>query len=524
MWSRTLLLALLLGGADAARRPQMHARHKPAMPTARRGSTPSVVNCTEWFFTQRIDHLTSEVPPTGNTTFHQRVYSFDEYWEPGGPIFFYTGNEADVQLYVNATGLMWENAAAFKAKLVWAEHRYFGESQPFGTLEESFKHQQYLSVEQALADFAVLAQHLRDSLPDGVGDTTAIVSFGGSYGGMLSSWFRFKYPHIVDGAIAASAPIWSFEDEDPACDPNFYAQGVSFDLTPDGGVGNEWCEANFRAAFADERLAYIGATAEGRAALEEAFQLCEPLGDDPSSGWEVAYWINDALSYMAMGDYPYPSSYILNGDGVLPAFPVVLGCDSFLDTDLTAVDPGCADDLAAPCPALLEGLAGFAGIYYNYSGTLTCNNLTASVNEEAQIVDALWNHLYCSEIFQVFGQDGVNDVFWPAPWNATASAEACYSSEGIYPRQEWLTQAFGDHADWARATSNIVWSQGQLDPWRGGGPQVNLTDSLRSIIIEHGAHHLDLMFSTDEDPKSVLDARAFEMANVQQWIDQRAAA
>ena len=28
------------------------------------------------------------------------------------------------------------------------------------------------------------------------------------------------------------------------------------------------------------------------------------------------------MDYMAMGSYPYPSSYILNGDGFLPAYPM----------------------------------------------------------------------------------------------------------------------------------------------------------------------------------------------------------
>lgn len=34
----------------------------------------------------------------------QRYFTCDEFYQPGGPIFFYLGNEADVTLYLNNTG------------------------------------------------------------------------------------------------------------------------------------------------------------------------------------------------------------------------------------------------------------------------------------------------------------------------------------------------------------------------------------------------------------------------------------
>ena len=119
---------------------------------------PDASNCTTLYFEQRIDHFSWRVPSTGNLTYQQRYLVCDQYYAPGGSIFFYTGNEGDVTLYANASGLMWENAGEFNALLVFAEHRYYGESWPQGAGSPAFD---YLSSSQALADYAVLLRYIK---------------------------------------------------------------------------------------------------------------------------------------------------------------------------------------------------------------------------------------------------------------------------------------------------------------------------------------------------------------------------
>ncbi len=126
-----LLLMLCIGGLAAANAAAADGNGDGgggAIKSSRlRAARPSAANCTTHYFVQDIDHF-NWAPPLGSptyTTFQQRYFVCDEHLHGNAPkaVFFYFGNEDDVTLYVNNTGLMWENAEDFQALLIFAEHR-----------------------------------------------------------------------------------------------------------------------------------------------------------------------------------------------------------------------------------------------------------------------------------------------------------------------------------------------------------------------------------------------------------------
>lgn len=57
---------------------------------------------------------------------------------------------------------MWDIAPEYGAAVVFAEHRFYGKTKPFGDKTySSIKNLGYLSSEQALADFAELITYLK---------------------------------------------------------------------------------------------------------------------------------------------------------------------------------------------------------------------------------------------------------------------------------------------------------------------------------------------------------------------------
>ncbi|KAJ1407010.1 serine carboxypeptidase S28-domain-containing protein [Ochromonadaceae sp. CCMP2298] len=165
--------------------------------------TPSSADCTWKFVEQPLSHFARGIAGT----YKQRLCVYEGYWTPdaGLPVFLYTGNESPVEEYVNNTGLLWDLAKEMNALVVFAEHRYFGESVPL--LQGVDNCIAFLSSEEALADYAALVGRIR--LGWGAKDS-AVVAFGGSYGGMLAAWLRIAYPSAVDGGECCPAVLLSY--------------------------------------------------------------------------------------------------------------------------------------------------------------------------------------------------------------------------------------------------------------------------------------------------------------------------
>ena len=162
----------------------------------------------EYWFNNVIDHYDNH--GADSTTYRMRYLVDRQYFKPeSGPILFYPGNEGDVWTFYDNAGFMTTTLAQeFGALVVFGEHRYFGESLPFGDASYDTQNLKYLTIEQATFDYVDLIKFIKDS--ENLQDRAVILA-GGSYGGMLAAWMRIKFPQWFQGALASSAPILAFE-------------------------------------------------------------------------------------------------------------------------------------------------------------------------------------------------------------------------------------------------------------------------------------------------------------------------
>ena len=403
-------------------------------------------------FNVTIDHFRYAQP---SDSFPLRVFVYENFTFSAAkshPVFFYCGNEGAVEDFYNNSGAIFELGRELGAFIVFAEHRFYGRSLPYGNSSFTPEALQLLSVEQALADYSQIIYSLPSFIGcRGTGRNAAagrcdVVLWGGSYGGMLAAWHRYKYPHLSVGAVASGAPV---------------------DFYPNSGI-----QADFEAAFIDTFAKYgndsscgcnvvAGLSAADSAPssqqlLDAGLLPCDTLG--PNSAEQYSFYARGALSSIAMLDYPYPCQFVSH----LPANPVQVACSLMslmLDRNGTS--------LAALHRAVL--------MYVNATGDLKCIDLNAELvgkrvsaplrNHPMQTSDlgvVSWNYQACTQlIIEPITSDGFG--FYPERDSQISEVEAnCARMFGVNTRPNDLLISLGRGADWTHV-SNVVFMENSKD-------------------------------------------------------------
>ncbi|XP_061342201.1 uncharacterized protein LOC133288462 [Gastrolobium bilobum] len=436
-----------------------------------------------FYYNQTLDHFNYR--PESYSTFQQKYMMNSKYWggaKTSAPIFAYLGAEEAIDASVVNQGFLNDNAASFRALLVHIEHRYYGDSIPFGSKKEAFENAStygYLNSAQALADYAEVLVHIKNTLK---AQESPVIVIGGSYGGMLAAWFRLKYPHLALGALASSAPLLEFYDIRPQ--DNYYAV-----VTKDFRETSETCYETILKSWSE--IDRVASQPNGLSILSKRFNTCSPLTD--------AEGLKGSLQMM----YSYAAQYDYN---TYPTTQVAQICG--------AIDGASfGNDILSKISAGAQAAKGE-------------NNCVSNVNDVEPSSDSVdfdnWGWQTCNEMVMPIGI-GNNTMFPPNPFNIEGFVDQCKRNYGVSPRPHWVTTYYGGHdikRVLQRFGSNIIFSNGLRDPYSSGGVLDNLSDSLIASHTVNGSHCLDLSPANENDPVWLVRQRKEEIEIINSWITQ----
>jgi lysosomal Pro-X carboxypeptidase len=411
-------------------------------------------------------------------------------------------------------------APKFGAFLLFPEERYYGESLPFGNQTfASGEHLKFLSTAQILADYAELVQHVKATTP-GM-EHCPVVAFGGSYGGTLTTLMRLTYPNVVVGGLASSAPVGYYDPE------GWPAHGVD-GFTWAGIVARDYDEAHPLCLRTIE-AARVAIEAAPVGDLVKAFGVCEPAGLGPNAPSDLFMYVLESLPQL---DYPMQI-------GSLPAWPVNATCAMLTKADAT--DPNALISAAADVVHMLMG----SGVpHATGKGASSCiptaDEGPGGIPGDGPGGISAWSFQSCTETLHQFSSrinqnayQGIrNFKFDKETWVDPLCARLFNNT--VKPDVMRLAREFGGYkiSDNSEGVTNLIWSNGGMDPWHGGGfypgdkpgaaGMEGKTHVQRGsnhyVWIRRGAHHGDLRSASSGDPEELTAARALETDIIAGWI------
>ncbi|KAM5584601.1 hypothetical protein ABKV19_004128 [Rosa sericea] len=441
-----------------------------------------------YYYAQTLDHF--NYWPGSYATFLQRYMVSSMHWRGAGaaaPMFVYLGGEESLDESIGSIGFLTDNAPKFGALMVYIEHRYYGKSIPSRpNMQDIYNATSlgYLNSAQALADYAEIILHLKRNLS---ADASPVIVIGGSYGGMLAAWFRLKYPHIAVGALASSAPLLYFDDITPS-------DGLHSVVTNNFREASENCYNTIKKSWSEiDRIAVH--QDDGLDTLTEKFQTCEPLED----GDELELKAYLEFIYITASQYDDP-----------PTYPVNQICNSI-------------NAAAARGDDIIDRIASAVNFTRRGENSGQCLDLSSELRPSDDAVDGLnWLWQACTEIFMPIGRETNETMFQAEPFDTDSYTQRCHQLyQGARPRPHWITTYYGGHhirMTLERFASNIIFSNGQRDPFSVAGVLTNISPSIVAVTTRQGSHCLDLLPARINDPRWLVVQRNIEVGIITGWI------
>ena len=409
-----------------------------------------------------IDHFN----PSDKRVYSNRYWMNDTYYEAGGPVFMYDNGEAgvvdaQVEEDLGEDGVIFapvELARKYHGiALIW-EHRFYGSSLPFevnqttGLAVAGYDAYKYLNNEQALQDVVYFATHFsppgyrEEECASMRANAAPWVWVGGSYAGIRAAMIRQRNPNIFFASWASSAPVQT------VVDGSVYYNEVQQNMPAN-------CSATVHTAitYADQILT-SGTEAEVASVKEALFStyVANPKqnttfpglnGPDDLTYWEIASILS----------YPFQGSFL-----TFQTFGYALALGAFCNN----VEAGAA---ATPGPE---------NAFYAYlNATVQKGKADYQFlpgNPRAAVDTASWIWQLCSQ----FGQWQVTQAYSSPSTNLISKFYNVSSTEAnychiLFPYAPPVPDiaAILKYGGWRMRPSNIMWTNGAIDPFRAFGVQ-----------------------------------------------------
>ncbi|OAD59600.1 Putative serine protease K12H4.7 [Eufriesea mexicana] len=456
----------------------LHGFHFRGLEEPRSLNKANPENITESWIVQYVDHFN----PRDNRTWSMRYLENSRFFKKNGPILIMIGGEWAINRGFLEAGLMYEIASSHNAQMYYTEHRFYGKSKP--TEDTSSENLQYLSVDQALEDIAYFIKTKKRQ--ERFKNSTVIV-FGGSYAGSVATWARLKYPHLIQGALASSAPVLAKAD--------FYEYYEV--VTESLRKYSQKCVDEIEAAFVEVEELLI--TEGGPEKLKKWFNLC----DVP-----VARYFDDEghLENLLAEEFASIVQYnkVENGQTKIAAC-----CKNMTASYLGSPLQRLAHLVSSKDKCLKNNYNKFVKLYQNHTW------------DAQPDIMRQWYYQTCTEYGYYQTSNSKNSIFGTL-FPLRYFTDICRDLYGNYydriflnTRIERTNIMYGGIRPDLR---NVIFTNGDVDPWHALSVLQDLNTHSPAILIKGSSHCRDLYSDSDTDVEDLIQARAKVRKIIGTWI------